>query len=545
MRFAESTSWRKPNLHSVSRFKEDFRDEYQQPRQEGEASQSQSEKPSLFARLHLTVPRKARLDSKVTCTDGETAYPSAPESSKYSSMRSIRGSGLSRGSLSAHFDVADMSPSNCQRESAETVWRRAIRAEADERLSLARVSGGHHSIANSNSGTKGHLDAHTPDGNRLSARYAAGLSQSSACDHGQASPTRSEVSAKRYESGLPTDLGRSSIAPHGSPGHHPGEASASRHAKVLSTVEASEIPSSWARFPSHTREERNGPAGPECDIVSRDFAAKTPGNGDEDAGWVTDKDSPASSRRTSLGARIVSGRLGRLLKIGVSKMLPSRSSSRTTGKRANASPYPSRSHSPDDANLEYPELQIQPNEGAFREMQALEQDIVSLRSSAPRSPQPLADVPGEERIKTPATFQGTFMLDRAGRASNISDSAEEYSTATEANRPLTPSASRLQLQLDVSTMTAGSSTANSDHILTPVSRMSPRDEGTRSACWHRSPGMLSLGALPNDDAASHMSSGTVVKKTQSGTEPGVSEYQQRTCKDRSSTQPDPSAPHEE
>ncbi|KLU81035.1 hypothetical protein MAPG_00130 [Magnaporthiopsis poae ATCC 64411] len=547
MRFAESKSRRKPNLHSVSRFKEHFRDEYdehQQPSQEGEGSQSPSEKPSLFACLHLTVPRKARLDSKVVCTDGETAYPSALESSKYSSMRSIRGSGMSRGSLSAHLDVADMPPSNCQRESAETVWRRAIRAEADERLSLARVSGGHHNIANSNSGTKGHPDSHNPDGSRLSARHAVGLGQSSACDHGQASPVRSEVSG-RYESGLRTDLGRSSIAPDGTSGRHSGEAYPLRQAKMLSAVEASEIPRSWARFPSHTREERNGPAGPECDITSRDFAVKTPGIGDGDAGWVTDKDSPASSRRTPLGARIVSGRLGRLLKAGVSKMLPSRSSSRTTGKGTSASPYPSRSHSPDDANLEYPELQIQPNEGAFREMQALEQDIVSLRSGAPRSPQMLADGPGGERSKIPASIQRAFIPDRAGRASNASDNAEEYSTAAEAKTPLTPSASRLQPHPDASTMTAGSSTANSDHFLTPVSRMSPRDEGAPSASWHRSPGMLSVDAFRNDDAASHMSSGTVVKKTQSGTEPGVPENQQRTCKDRSSTQPDPSAPHED
>ncbi|KAL8365314.1 hypothetical protein RB595_004222 [Gaeumannomyces hyphopodioides] len=537
MRFAESKSRRKPNLHSVSRFREDFRDEHQQPQQTGEGLRSPSEKPSLFARLHLTVPRKARLDSKVVCTDGETADPSAPGGSKYSSMRSYHGSGASRSSLSVHYDRSDISPAKCRRESAEAVWRRAIRAEADERLSLAHVSGGHRSATNSNSGTKGHHDAHTTDENKLSACYAA-LGQSRSCGHGRASPTRSVVSGKRHKSGLPTDLGRSSIAPGSSPGQCSGEAYAPSQAKMLSTMKASEIPRSWARFPSHTRGERNGPAGLECDVVFRDFAARTPGNGDEDAGWVTDRDSPASSRRASFGARIVSGRLGRFFKTSVSKILPGRSSFWTAGKRASASPYHSRDHSPDDANLEYPELQMQPNEGAFREMRALEQDIVSLRSSARRSPRPLSEGRSGECIETPAAVQATSIPDRAGRVTNVTDE-EERSTAAETKQPLTPSASHLQPNPDASTITAGSSTANSDHFLTPVSRMSRREEGARSACWHGSPGMLSLDALRNDDAASHMSSGTVVKKTQPGTESDGPQQQQRILKDRSSTQPDP------
>ncbi|KAL8282536.1 hypothetical protein RB600_005809 [Gaeumannomyces tritici] len=542
MRFAESKSRRKPNLHSVSRFREDFRDEHQHPQQTGDVLQSPSEKPSLFARLHLTVPRKARLDSKVACTDGETADPSA--GSKYPSMRSYHSSAASRSSLSVRHDRSDVSPAKCQRESAEAVWRRAIRAEADERLSLARVSGGHRSTTNSNSGTRCHQDAHTPDENRLSARYAA-LGRSHACSHvshrshGRASPARSVVSEKRHKGRVPTDLGRSSIVPGGSPGQHSGEAYGSSHVKMLSTAEASEIPRSWARFPSHTREERNGPAGPECDVVFRDFAAKPPGDGDEDAGWVTDRDSPSSSRRTSFGVRIVSGRLGRFFKTNVGKILPSRSSFWTNGKRASADPYPSRDHSPGDANLEYPELQMQPNEGAFREMKALELDIVSLRSSARRSPRPVSEGRSDECVKAPAAVQTTSIPDGAGRVTNVTGSGEECSTAAETKPPPTPPAGHLPPNPDVSTMTAGSSTANSDHFLTPVSRMSRRDEGARSACWHGSPGMLSLDAFRNDDAASHISSGTVVKKTQLGAESDTPQRQQRILKDRSSTQLDP------
>jgi hypothetical protein len=131
---------------------------------------------------------------------------------------------------------------------------------------------------------------------------------------------------------------------------------------------------SWARWPSHNRDDRNGAAGTGDSVISRDFATADTVNSGV-AKWFTNKkshslivgDPRATAKQQSFAKLLV-----RTLRVSWAKFLPDRENTRNSLRgpiEANAKPSNSKGYS------EYPELELLAHHGSFKELEALEQTI--------------------------------------------------------------------------------------------------------------------------------------------------------------------------
>ncbi|KAI1471082.1 uncharacterized protein F4812DRAFT_467296 [Daldinia caldariorum] len=128
-------------------------------------------------------------------------------------------------------------------------------------------------------------------------------------------------------------------------------------------------PASWAKWPSHTRQQRTGPAGEEDNVISRDFAVRVESNG-SDITWLTDKPGNSFKKKAS-PRRSLSTQLGRAVKGGFSRVV------QNTINRPSSEAY--RARQKPDKGLEYPELKILPIQGGYEDLQALEQQIGTMK----------------------------------------------------------------------------------------------------------------------------------------------------------------------
>ncbi|KAI0006696.1 hypothetical protein F4779DRAFT_644031 [Xylariaceae sp. FL0662B] len=145
-------------------------------------------------------------------------------------------------------------------------------------------------------------------------------------------------------------------------------------------------PASWARWPSHTRHERVGPAGEGDSVISKDFALRVESGGSRMT-WATDKPGEPSQRDATPSPRTLSSRFGQVVKDRVSRILRGKDPLETNS-RDSPEVYPGKS----DGYLEYPELEILPMRGGYKELQALEQQIDNMKhgSASSRYQQPLS-----------------------------------------------------------------------------------------------------------------------------------------------------------
>lgn len=129
-------------------------------------------------------------------------------------------------------------------------------------------------------------------------------------------------------------------------------------------------PASWARFPSHNREERNAAAGESDNVKPRDFAVKEMSA----AGiitWTTDKVVDGGPRQRSI-VRSVSDKFTQPFKSRWSKLIPGRAGVqfRNRSMRGSIQAY---------GDLEYPELELLPKAGGYKELLALEREINEMK----------------------------------------------------------------------------------------------------------------------------------------------------------------------
>lgn len=125
-------------------------------------------------------------------------------------------------------------------------------------------------------------------------------------------------------------------------------------------------PASWAKWPSHTREERTASAGEKDMVNSRDFAVVINSNllGDEAGGRA-----PSADRELPTSSRTLSSQVSKVLKSSWNKMITHRGSLGCASH-----------HGPMTQNtLEYPELELLPTAEGYRELQALDQQIGSMK----------------------------------------------------------------------------------------------------------------------------------------------------------------------
>lgn len=133
-------------------------------------------------------------------------------------------------------------------------------------------------------------------------------------------------------------------------------------------------PASWARFPSHNREERNANANERDNVKPRDFAIKeiSPTGG---VSWTTDKSDDGGPSRRSI-VRSVSDKFTQPFKSRWSKLLPGRAGARAQDRSILGA---RRSSIQASGDLEYPELEVLPSAGGYRELVALEREINEMK----------------------------------------------------------------------------------------------------------------------------------------------------------------------
>lgn len=133
-------------------------------------------------------------------------------------------------------------------------------------------------------------------------------------------------------------------------------------------------PDSWAKWPSHTRNERVGPAGEEDLVITRDFAPHTNSDtGDTVVPSERTTMQPKNSLRST--QRSLSDSIGKAMKQGWAKINPIRE--RQVMRKT--------SYGAPEGFLEYPELELLPGQGGYRDLEALEDQIETMKHGSAHS----------------------------------------------------------------------------------------------------------------------------------------------------------------
>ncbi|KAI6381456.1 hypothetical protein MCOR25_001152 [Pyricularia grisea] len=496
------TPGRVVNFQSSSRFREEFEEQH---------DKQAAERPSLFTRLHLTIPKRAKLASRAPAIDDGVDLTGAQLSTSggvHVNGKHFPSPGGAIG-MSLPYKESSAHSSNIP-ESAEDVWRRAIRAEADERRSL--VCG---SIRRSSLRTPSPCALRMGEGSRPS-KLPLTESSMHRPSHSGLFEMRASVSQQEYEyEGFLKSSKSSNQALE--------DWVRQKFEDAPKTNYTSEkIPKSWARFPSHTRKQRNGPASSESHVLAKDFAVKSEAVNAMTT-WLTDQDSTktaataTSAKKVVRGSRVLSGKLNKLMKISLDKLVPSRDARGDAVSEVGNSGRLGF----DSSQVEYPELQIQPSPGAFRELQALEHEIESLkgtmtqhsRQQSAESRQINGELSGISSNFISMIQDVSYSVDGM-REQSISMTAEvtlpvkpSPNPSRPAIAPTTPSNNRVLLDQEILLMSKGSSASESEVFVTPTSQIFNSESPTSAAVSRTSNGKT---ADLDDDSVSARSTYTVI-----------------------------------
>ncbi|KAI0485490.1 hypothetical protein F4859DRAFT_528475 [Xylaria cf. heliscus] len=126
-------------------------------------------------------------------------------------------------------------------------------------------------------------------------------------------------------------------------------------------------PESWAKWPSHTREKRTALAGEKDKVKSWDFAvARNPNLPEIEAG----DNMPLKDKELAMVSRTLSSHVGKVLKSGWHKMITHTGSLGRASESGITAPH---------RFLEYPELELLPTAAGYREVEALDQQIDTMK----------------------------------------------------------------------------------------------------------------------------------------------------------------------
>ncbi|KAI1873523.1 hypothetical protein JX265_005145 [Neoarthrinium moseri] len=368
-RFAPSREKRNPSGSIVSKFREEFN----QPQK-----LAPTRKASILAKLLPKVGKHRTMLAK--------SEPHLDGSHRNCVADAITASSLA--TLNPHADAVKQAIPQAEHkphlvDSATDLWQRAVRLEADRRETLQRDLDRSrrrriHTRGTSDKFGEG-LSSHGRDTSsvysqsRLEDRNALRSPRSRPAtdheqeneaweDYPQASPQILKQQHQRHaQSEVPVHHPVSELTAHGyTPGRY----------RI--------IPESWAKWPSHTRAERTGAAGPEDSVTPKDFA-RTGNTTIGTLSWVTDKEerSPTLSAAQKPESRpSVSSTIGKVVKASIARMLPGRVSS-SRGLDRDLLDHTERRGS--SAYLEYPELELVPRRGGYQELEALGKQIDHIK----------------------------------------------------------------------------------------------------------------------------------------------------------------------
>ncbi|KAI0809311.1 hypothetical protein GGR55DRAFT_696131 [Xylaria sp. FL0064] len=346
-RFGLTPARRHPRTPVYSKFREEFED----------PKVSSSGRNSIFSRLYLVLPRKSRTSSSHTGLNrsNEEIEMNSADYRKPHELLSLSSSSKEDERLA--FDKESETPIEGR---ATSLWRRAVKQDEDHRARRLKAK----SKANMNCTEA----SSAPSNNQRPDTHEK---------HGEDNASRDQIENPFLTPNTMKTLGqarpKSSITIHDGVLQewveqlHVEDAQRQNRAESRITVPKRQPlrlrtpPGSWAKWPSHTRHERAAPAG-EKDKVS--FPAAMAGNQEQSTG----RDQPATSRN-------IPSQVGKALKIGWNKMITHTGSLGRTSERR----PPTQNTQLSQAFLEYPELKLLPTAEAYREVQALDQQIDTMK----------------------------------------------------------------------------------------------------------------------------------------------------------------------
>jgi len=492
-------------MRVVSRFKEEL---------EKTEKRLSASKPVFLSKLHLAIPKRARLATSTADGQDDQAsqrWSSAP-TSRYSSIKGTPGRNQSfRG---ASFQSEPQR--HATEEQVAEAWQRAFRAEAQQRRDETRRSSSHLRRASQSVSRPSHKQK-GPESSRPSKRSltieeaeAAGL---------DLSPTNNRLPHREGDDeGFHQSLDRSyRVLEEWSHQLEEQEALAKERSRPIVTQrwvsKPHKIVESWAKFPSHTRRERTGSAGPSDNVAVRDFAIRSASAAGE-VRWSTDKDPTGVEPTYELGPRALTNKFGKALRTSFSKIMP--------GKRAISADADGakgrRSSRQSSGDLEFPELELLPMEGGYKELRALEREFGFLKG---------VERPHRRVSTHPTGAEGDKSSFGSKMASNLhldgsSDYGDDTLQVSGAHRSKSRDRSSMPVTPDPgpgATMTCHtqeSASTGVDRWETPLSRLSVYDD----AVSHRHD-LLQQDVDRGADADSVKSDTTVVRKARACTVPNL------------------------
>ena len=372
-RFGQVLSRKKPSSPVISRFREEFED----------PSLGRTRRASFMSMIHLTMPRRFKSGTKsqdefeVISSSSHTANTVLRFEKAHKREKSSASKRRSNMSIRSHVRPlsAEVYRKPDREESATDLWQRAIRSEAQERRgSSNRLS------------TPKPEHRKTPSSSRSlnlalgSWKGAGPRNNSSSTDANHHEP--SQLTPKTDElSHCDQDSRSKWLIQHWVSQMLP-EATANPPSEIESngsfpyTNKLVKPPRSWARYPSHTRDERTASATIKDNVNPKDFAIKEISPYGQ-VFWATDRE-PASqrSRLSGLTTRSLSFKLGKAVKSKVSKFMLNKNK---LGDEGNNPLNGRRGSAQAGGYLDYPELEILPTESGYQELKALEKQIENMK----------------------------------------------------------------------------------------------------------------------------------------------------------------------
>ncbi|KAI8625772.1 hypothetical protein F5Y19DRAFT_488780 [Xylariaceae sp. FL1651] len=363
-RFGLTPTCRHPAAPMRSKFREEF----------NETKRLSSARNPLLSRLHLPFPKRARASTSHTKLNDKSI-----EGTENGRMESRR----SRNALITNLDpdgdhLSHLVPKAQIEKSATGLWQRAIKSEADRRAGRPKAK---------------LIKASTPSTDLNSAERAV-----VSMNDRNASSTKARV----MEDGVKTPA-ESSFAPSFVPIDSESQKGTNiddpidMHDSVLQEwvdqVGADDArhqtesrlnipkrrpprlrtpPASWAKWPSHTRQERTTSAGVKDSISTKDFVEIM--NTQRHNNAAADK-ALMKGREFTSSSRTLSSQIGKTLRSSWNKVVIHKDSLSRTPERVPVA----RDTRKSQEFLEYPELELLPTAEGYKEVRALEQQIDNMK----------------------------------------------------------------------------------------------------------------------------------------------------------------------
>ncbi|KAJ0167864.1 hypothetical protein CTA2_12613 [Colletotrichum tanaceti] len=122
-------------------------------------------------------------------------------------------------------------------------------------------------------------------------------------------------------------------------------------------------PKSWAKWASHNRHERTAAAGLANDVTAKDFAALYASKDTQQHVWITEKHPDATEAEPCQPHEPFPKKLGKAVKKKLAKAISSKSGTKS------------------EAQLEFPELEVLPTKDGYKDLEAIQKSVATLKAS--------------------------------------------------------------------------------------------------------------------------------------------------------------------